>query len=351
MRVGMVCPYDMGSPGGVQQMSSELAHQLRLLGEEVRIVGAGRYTFEGGPGHDDGTVPAGRPISLRGNRSRVPLTLSPTAWWKVHQVLSAVDLVHLHEPFIPLVGWAALATSKPTVVTFHADPPRWVRSLYRLAPLIGRRMRRARITAVSQAAARVIPPGWGEVTIVPNGIDAASFDLPVGRVARRVCFLGRDEPRKGLDILLRAWPRIRARHPDAELMVMGADRGPSPPGTTYLGRVSAGEKKRVLASSAILVAPNTGGESFGIVIAEGMAAGCAVVASDLEPFLEVMGDAGVSFPAGDVFALADLVTGLLEEPERARALGDAARARVHRYDWSEVAVAYRDVYRTVVGET
>lgn len=344
MRVGLVCPYDMGSPGGVQQLIQELAEQLRGLGDEVVVVGPGRFAFHGGPEVQATMVPAGRPLVVRANRSRVPLTLSPTSWWRVRRALADVDVVHLHEPLLPLVGWITLTVKKPLVATFHADAPKWVRALYRWVPVVGGRLTRGIITAVSEAAAQALPRKWGELTVVPNAIQVTSYHLPVGRVPRRVAFLGRDDPRKGLDVLLAAWPSIRDACPDSELMVIGATRPDDMPGVTFQGQVSDGEKKRLLASSAVFVAPNTGGESFGIVVAEAMAAGCAVVASDLPAFLSVLGDTGRSFPVGDHFALAEIVIQLLSEPETARQLGTRARERAQRYDWASVVTAYRRLY-------
>lgn len=125
---------------------------------------------------------------------------------------------------------------------------------------------------------------------------------------------------------------------------MGADRGSGPEGVSFLGRVGGDEKRRVLASSAVLVAPNTEGESFGLVVAEGMAAGCAVVASDLDAFSAVLGDTGILIPVGDAASLHSAICDLLAEPDRARTLGESARRRSRRYDWSEVADQYRDAY-------
>ncbi len=344
MRIGLVCPYDMGSPGGVQQLVTELADQLRAAGDEVVLVAGGSTSFLGGPGPDAAILPVGRAVKLRANKSRVPLTLAPTSWWKVRKALMDVDVVNVHEPMIPLIGWAGLATDKPTVATFHADAPRWAERFYRFAPLIGNRFERARLTAVSSTAAKAIPGHWGAVEIIPNAIDVGAYDLPVGRVSRRVAFLGRDEPRKGLSTLLQAWPRIREIEPDAELVVMGADRGDPPRGVTYKGPVTGGEKNRILASASVYVAPNTGGESFGMVIVEAMAAGCAVVASDLSAFREVLGDTGVTVPVGDPGGLATAVSALLANPDRARDLGRLAKQRARRFDWSEVVGLYRNVY-------
>ena len=350
MKVGIVCPYDLASPGGVQQLTRELAERLAALGERTVLVGAGKTSYGFGAGPEEGVIAVGRPIYLRANNSVVPLTFSPASWARVRGALSDVDVIHVHEPLIPLVGWIAVSVRKPLVATFHADPPGWVDAAYRWAPFIGRRLRSAVVTAVSEVAARALPAKWGDVTIVPNAIDVAAYEVPVGRVAKRVCFLGRDDPRKGLDILLEAWPSIQGAHPDSELVVMGADRTDGPKGVRFLGRVSGAEKRRLLASSAVYVAPNTGGESFGIVIAEGMAAGCAVVASDLPAFKAVLGDAGTLVPVGQPNLLADAVIDLLDDPDHATMLGVSAREEVRRFDWSEVVEGYQDVYRRAVAE-
>lgn len=344
MKVGLVCPYDMGAPGGVQQLVSELGQHLRQAGEEVVIVTAGTSGFDDGSGPYETTIPTGRAISIRGNRSRVPLTLSPTSWGTVRSALSDVEVVNVHEPFIPVVGWAGLRTGKPTVATFHADPPSWARKLYRWLPFGRRVFEGVKLTAVSRTAAGAIPSTWGDVEIIPNAIDVGSYDLAVERISRRVAFLGRDEPRKGLDVLLDAWPQIQAFCSEAELVVLGADRGIPPPGVTYLGPVTGGEKRRVLASSSIYVAPNTGGESFGIVVAEGMAAGCAVIASSLDSFRDVLGEAGRLIPVGDPAALTNAVCELLADPAEARRLGELGRSRSSRFDWGEVVERYRNAY-------
>lgn len=345
MKIGLVCPYDLSQPGGVQQLTSELAGKLREQGDEVVLVSPGKMTYPTGPGRDLTTVPVGRPTFWRGNASIVPVTLSPLSWARTRRALAEVDVIHVHEPAVPLTGWFALTVSKPLVVTFHADPPRWVGPVYRWLPFFGARMRKAVLTAVSEPAARAVPPAWGDPDIIPNAIDVASYDLPVGRVAGRVAFLGRDEPRKGLDVLLEAWPWIRGQHQKAELVVIGVDREGISPGVRFLGRVSDAEKRRLLASSTVYVAPNTGGESFGIVVAEAMAAGCAVVASDIPAFRLVLGENGLLVPVGDMTALAEAVSGLLSDNAEAGRLGAAAREAVKRFDWPDVLDAYRDCYR------
>ncbi len=344
MKVGIVCPYDLAQPGGVQQHCIELAEQLRTRGDSVVVVGAGSLRRHGGPGRDNATVPIGRAFKIRANDSAVPLTLSLRSWKRLHRELADVDVVHLHEPLIPLVGWAALRTNKPMVATFHADAPRWARSLYLSIPLLAGRMRSAVITAVSDTAKGALPESWGHVRVIPNGVDVSSYEVPVGRVDRRIAFLGRDDPRKGLDIALEAFATVRESHTDAELMVMGSDRGSVLPGVRFLGRVSEGEKRRILASSGVYVAPNTGGESFGIVIAEAMAAGCAVITSDIDAFRDVVGDHGVLFPVGDTAALARSIGHLLDNPDELRRLAAGGKTAVESYDWGSIIEEYRTAY-------
>jgi phosphatidylinositol alpha-mannosyltransferase len=350
MRVGIVCPYDLGEPGGVQQYCEELTSHLRSSGIDAVLIGVGSTRLQGGPGTGNATVPVGRAIKIRANASNVPVTLSPLSWKRVRDALDGVERVHIHEPMIPLAGWAALRTEGPTVMTFHADAPAWVRGVYARVPFVAERMRSSVLTAVSEAAKRSIPPGWGDVRIIPNAIDVAGYDLPVGRVKHRIAFLGRDDPRKGLNIALEAFAMVHEKHPHAELIVMGANRSEEIDGVRFMGRVTNGEKHRMLASSAIYVAPNTGGESFGIVLAEAMAAGCAVVASDLDAFLAVAGDNAVFFPVGDASALAREVGRLLSDEKERTRLGEAGKEAVKAYDWSRVLDMYRAAYADAMAD-
>lgn len=342
MRIGLVCPYDIGAPGGVQQLVLELAEELRVTGHEVVVVGAGASP-EG-----EGSVTVGRTRRVRANDSVAPITLTPSIRGTMRAALDAVDVVHVHEPLVPLIGWIGLGMDKPTVATFHADPPAWVRSVYRFLP-VGPRLRRAVVTAVSPTAAAALPDAWGSVRIVPNAIDVGSFVLDIVRKPLRVAFLGRDEPRKGLDVLLAAWPDIRSAIPDAELVVMGARREDDLDGVSFLGRVAGSEKREVLASSRVYVAPNRRGESFGIVVAEGLAAGSAVVASDLPAFRDVAGDAAHYVTPGSSDELASAVIHLLREPHAAAVLGERGRKRAQHYDWAVVGAEYVRTYETALG--
>ncbi|MFP5332373.1 MAG: glycosyltransferase family 4 protein [Acidimicrobiia bacterium] len=335
MKIAVVCPYDLGAPGGVQQVTVELVERLTGLGHQAWLVG---------PGRRDGARSVGNTVRIRANASVAPIALGPSVPRSVREAITEADVVHIHEPLMPRVSTAALVAGLPNVVTFHADAPRWVSTTYKLIPPSWREaMAHSVITAVSPVAARAIPPSFGPVEIIPNGVDVAGFGTGE-KVSHRVAFLGRDEPRKGLDILLRAWPSVRAQIPDAELVVMGARRADPSPGVEFLGRVEETFKREMLASAAVYVAPNTGGESFGIVVAEAMAAGAAVVASDIPAFTAVLGGTGTIFPVGDSHRLAGEIVRLLNDPAEAARVGAVCRQRAAAFDWPTVVDRYLAAY-------
>ena len=337
MRVGLVCPYDLSKHGGVQAQVKELARHLGAAGDEVTIIGPGL------PKGIDG-LDLGPTISVPGNRSKVPLSFDPRVASRIRRGAADLDILHVHEPLMPMVSLSALRVGIPTVGTFHAAPGRLGLGFYTIARphlkrLLGPNIRR--LTAVSATAARHLPPEL-EVSIIPNGVEVPRFERDIERHPSRVAFLGRDEKRKGLDVLLRAWDLVAGLYPDAELLVMGADRGIE--GVEWAGAVDEADKIRGLCSSAIYVAPNLGGESFGVVVVEGMAAGCAVVASDLQSFRAVGGDAVRYSTVGDADDLARVLGNLLGDPETVTSLSKAGRQRARRYDWANVAVEYRAIY-------
>ncbi len=336
MRIGIVCPYDLDRPGGVQSQVRGLADALRSGGDEVSVIAPGASAS--GP-----DVSVGSSLSIKANRSVVPINLSPGTPGRLRRAVDGLDVLHVHEPLMPLVSLAALRSGPPVVATFHAAPGGLGKTVYRLlgrslGAVLGDRVEV--VTAVSSTAAA--PLRVEGVRIIPNAIDVGSFAVESQRQPTRVCFLGRDEPRKGLDALLEAWPRIVSEVPDAGLTVMGATRQVT--GVDWLGTVDDVEKARVLAGSAVYVAPNLGGESFGIVLVEAMAAGTPVVCSALPAFQEVAGDAARYFATGDSESLAATVVELLgDAPERER-MSALGRERAAGFDWATVAAQYRDAY-------
>lgn len=337
MRLGLVCPYDLSKPGGVQGQVRDLARHLRSQGDEVLV-------FAPGLPEDVEGVDLGTTISVPGNRSKVPLSPNPRVAKKIKEAASGLDLLHVHEPLMPVVSLSALRAQVPVVATFHASPGAAGLGFYtvlksQLRRLLGPNIRQ--VTAVSRAAAAPLPEEL-DITIVPNGIDVDAFRVDIERQPNHVAFLGRDEKRKGLDVLLHAWEKVSGAVPDSELIVMGAARGT--PGVNWLGTVDETGKQQGLGSAAIYVAPNLGGESFGIVLVEGMAAGAAVVASDLDSFQEVGGDAVRYFDTGDTDALAHVLIDLLGDPLAVERLSTAGQERARLFGWETVAASYRQVY-------
>jgi len=344
MKVALVCPYDRGAHGGVQDQVIRLSHWLEDLGHDTVVIGPGD---EGPPG----AVLVGSVRVINANAASTPITLSPKASKRLKRAVEDADVIHVHEPLMPVVSVAASRIAdKPTVGTFHADPPRWARKGYSaLSPLVKRVVSRLDVvTTVSPVSRSAIEP-FTRARVIPNGIDTALYSAG-DKTPGRVTFLGRDDQRKGLDILLDAWPTIVAAMPSATLHVMGAERADPPEGVTYLGRVGDATKTSELAMSEIFVAPNLGGESFGIIVAEGMASGCAVVASGIPAFLHVLGDAGTIVAPGDSAGLAQAVIGLLGDATARADLGMRAIERVQRFDGRSVAEQYVSAYRDAVRE-
>jgi phosphatidylinositol alpha-mannosyltransferase len=339
MRIGLVSPYDLGRPGGVQDQVIRLAGWLTDEGHEAIVVGPG---IEG----PAGAVLLGPTTAISANKANTPIRLDPRVGRRLAEVLSHVDVIHVHEPLMPAVSPAALRVEGPAkVATFHADPPTWVRRIYRHGRTGVRYAVRnaAVVTAVSPIAGSSID-GVVDYRIIPNGIDTSAYRTGP-KVADRVVFLGRDDERKGLQILLDAWPAITADHPDATLHVLGATRETGPDGVRFLGWVDDATKRDELAAAAVFCAPNLGGESFGIIVAEAMASACAVVASSLPAFEHVAGEAALFVPPGDAAALGVRIGTLLSDPARAAALGQAAVTGVGRFSGPAVARRYAAAYR------
>jgi phosphatidylinositol alpha-mannosyltransferase len=336
LRVGMVSPYDLTIPGGVQAQVLGLSRYLAGRGDRPLVIG---------PGLPEGVegVDLGASFSVPGNGSMVPISIDPRVRDRIRSAVEDVQLLHVHEPLMPLVSLFATRAGPPVVATFHAAPGRMGHLAYSLGrPILRTALGRTVIvTAVSRIAASVLPESI-HARIIPNGLDVASLQADVARDPMQVAFLGRDEARKGLDVLLDAWGAVKGAQPGARLVVIGAHR--DDPGPVWMGRVDDATKAEVLSASAVYVAPNTGGESFGIVVVEGMAAGAAVVASDLPPFRAVAGGAARFFPTGDSRALARAVIDLLSNPERRHELAVAGSRVAAGYDWTVVGAAYREAY-------
>jgi len=354
MRVALVSPYAWDRPGGVQSHIRGLAAALRERGHEVLVL-APRASRRDAP---DATL-VGRAVPVPANGSVAPISFGPLAAARLHRALKdfVPDVVHAHEPLIPSLSLLATAAAAPTVGTFHASAPSSFG--YRTArPVLARvAARLAARTAVSDAAlalaARYFP---GDYALTPNGVDterfaaAAPIDLGHGR---RVLFLSRIERRKGLEVLVRAMGRLRA---SATLIVAGT--GPEESrcrrlaaalgvDARFIGHVSEEDKPRVYRSVDVYCAPGLGGESFGIVLIEAMAAGTPVVCSDLSGFRDAIGDAALTVPAGDPGRLAEALDDVLAEEGTAHRLSVKGMARAQSFDWSHLVATVENIYEKV----
>jgi phosphatidylinositol alpha-mannosyltransferase len=278
------------------------------------------------------------------------------------------DVLHLHEPATPSIALLALWSAEgPVVATFHTSNVR-SRAMSASASILRPSLEKitARIAVSEYARSTLVQHIGGEPVVIPNGVYVDRFSGAKVRDDWRdavptMAFVGRiDEPRKGLPLLLEAFPRIVEAHPGTRLLVVGggdveAARRRVPRGLAdnviFLGPVSDDEKASALRTADLYVAPNTGGESFGIVLIEAMAAGTPVLASDIPAFRRVLGDGayGTSFRNTDAGDLADHAVRLLGDGPHRDGLRDAALGVVRRYDWSSVAGRIVQVYETVVG--
>ncbi|MCX4777200.1 glycosyltransferase family 4 protein [Streptomyces sp. NBC_01264] len=362
MKIGIVCPYSWDVPGGVQFHIRDLAEHLIGLGHQVSVLA---------PADDETPLPpyvvsAGRAVPVPYNGSVARLNFGFLSAARVRRWLhdGVFDVVHIHEPTSPSLGlltcWAA---SGPIVATFHTSNPR-SRAMLAAYPILQPALEKisARIAVSEYARRTLVEHLGGDAVVIPNGVDVDFFAKAEPNPAwsgRTLGFIGRiDEPRKGLPVLMAAFPRIVAECPDVRLLVAG--RGDEeeavaslPPElrarVEFLGMVSDEDKARLLRSVDVYVAPNTGGESFGIILVEALSAGAAVLAADLDAFAQVLdqGSAGALFTNEDPDSLAASAIALLRDPARRAELSTRGAAHVRRFDWSTVAADILAVYETV----
>jgi phosphatidyl-myo-inositol alpha-mannosyltransferase len=366
VRIGIVCPYSFEVPGGVQNHVRDLAETLIGLGHEVSVLA---------PADDDLPLPpylvsAGRAVPVKYNGSVARLSFGPISAARVRRWLAngRFDVLHVHEPVTPSLSLLAVLNAQgPVVATFHTAT---IRSRTMAAAQGVLQIVLERITgriAVSALARKVqVEHLGGDAVEIPNGVAVARYasasPLPgwPGECGPgyggTIGFLGRfSEPRKGFPTLLSAFDQLSRRRPGLRLLVAGpGDPDEVPAGLreriVFLGMVSEEDKERMLRSVHAYVAPNTGGESFGMILTEAMAAGTPVVASDIDAFRRVLdgGNAGVLFPTGDADALARALEALLDDPDRRAELTARARTVVAGYDWPVIAARVLEVYTSAI---
>jgi phosphatidylinositol alpha-mannosyltransferase len=366
LRIVQVSPYSWDVPGGVQIHVRELSAHLRERGHEVRILAPGRR-----PGLRDDVQIVGRAVPVRGNGSVARISFGPQVASVVARALREFrpDVIHVHEPLVPSVSMhAVLNAAVPVVATFHSNVGRervgslWFKLAVPMVRPVWNRV--ARRIAVSEAARHSVTSrmGDGDLRIVPNGVDVGRFasapaaPLPAGR---HLLFVGRLEERKGFPVAVRAFEVLAARYPDLRLLVIGdgAERdavdtlsAPARQRVEMLGRVDDDRLASYLKAADVYLGPATGGESFGIVLAEAMAAGLPIVASDIPGYRDVARDGleAVLVPAGDPEALALGVQRVLDDPALATSLGERGRERAREFDWDTVTDRVEAMYREVL---
>jgi phosphatidylinositol alpha-mannosyltransferase len=367
MRVGLVCPYSLDVPGGVQNHVRDLAEALIGHGHAVSVLAPSELPHEesGLPSY---VVPAGRAVPVPYNGSVARLSFGPVVAARVRRWLrdGAFDVLHLHEPATPSTSLLALfAAEGPIVATFHTSLLR-SRAMSASASILRPSLEKitARIAVSEYARDTLVQHLGGEPVVIPNGVYVDRFadarERPEWRGASgTLAFVGRiDEPRKAFALMLRAFEEIAAQRDGVRLLVVGGgdiDRMRSSlpahvrDAVTFLGRASDEVKAEVLRTADVYVAPNTGGESFGIVLVEGMAAGSAVLASDIPPFRRVLEDGrlGSLFESGNHSDLAAQALALLDDDARRKSLAEQAARGVRRYDWSVLSGQILEVYVTV----
>ena len=346
-RIALVCPYAWTTPGGVQTHVAGLAAHLRSRAAEVDVLAPADGAVD-----EPGFVPLGRSLGFRWQGTVTRVTLDPRAVTRTAHAVRGrgYDLVHVHEPMLPAAGLTAvLAARCPVVATFHmtATSTLWYRVFLPVVRHAAGRID-ARIAVSEQArafAAGVLP---GEYRLIPNAIHVSDFDAGRNGGGGRIVFVGRPEPRKGLPVLLRAFERL-PEGATLDLVGVRPDEVAPREGVRAHGRVTDEERARLLAGADVLCAPSLGGESFGLVLVEGMAAGLPVVATRIPGYAAVLPEtAGRLVAPGDEAALAAALGELLADAELRARLGGAGRREAARYDWSRVGDEIAAVYDEVL---
>jgi phosphatidyl-myo-inositol alpha-mannosyltransferase len=367
LRVGLVCPYSFDSRGGVQSHVVGLARFLTAAGHDVSLLAPGKLAADAGL-HPEQFTSAGGAIPVPYNGSVARVNFGPAGRTRARRWLQHgnFDVIHIHEPITPSIALLALLEARaPVVATFHAATPR-SRTMELAAQALRAVIAKIAIgIAVSEPARRVVRQHLRrDAEVIPNGFHFADFatDSAPSQLAGswrggdrpRLSFLGRtDEPRKGLSVLLDALPTIRTCHPDLDVAVAGPGSGRLPDGCRRLGALSDRAKADLLNATDVFVAPQLERESFGIVLLEAMASSAGVVASDLEPFHDLLQPGGAAplgelFPRGDSRALAEATLRVLAAPNEARTT--RARMASRRYDWAVIGPEILSIYGSAAGQ-
>ena len=371
MKVGIFVPYSWSFIGGVVEHAEYQAAALRDIGVDARLYmgldppgGVFGRVQRRAPRPDEpppGLVSIGRSVIVRANDSEANIVMDPRSVGRMRRLLEAerFDVVHVHEPMTPIIGLAALTfATTPIVATWHTTGDlKLLRVSMAMWGFLATRIDR-NIAVSQEATTSALRCANVECEIVPNGVPIPPGADPGGR-DHNVVFIGRLDPRKGLDILLSAWPEVH-RKTGARLRLIGVDPAAARPllaragvparDVDLLGIVVGEPLTQELRRAKLLVAPSLGGESFGMVLTRAFASATPVVASDIPGYRDVMtDDVGILVPPGDRTALATAVSDLLaDEPRRSAAGGAAHRHAVERYGWPDIARRLASIYEDLI---
>ena len=366
MKIGLVTPYIYPLPGGVNQHVRYLYENLRLRGHDVRIISSSHGRQRASEGD---VIRIGRGFSMPANGSVGTITVSPRFLSQVRDVLDheQFDLLHFHEPFVPFLSLVVLGLSNSVnVATFHAFggfSPAYQLGSRLMRPSIGRIHGRIAVSAVARHFIdRYFP---GDYKVIPNGVDVGRFEraVPISKWqdgTKNILFVGRFEPRKGLLDLLKAYRILRKTGCNCRLLVVGG--GPQAKearrylatrklgGVEFLGRVTDDERDALFKTADVYCSPATGRESFGIVLLEAMAAGTAIVASDIHGYKGVVrrGREGLLVPPGNPKELAGALGKLLSDDELRESMGRSGQERADEYSWERVTAKVEEYYGFVI---
>ena len=359
LRIGIVCPYSWDVPGGVQNHIRDLAEFLINNGHHVEVLAPATESED----LPDYVVSAGRAVSIPYNGAVARVLFGVGANSRVRSWINDgdFDLLHLHEPAIPSLSLLACWAGEGAMVgTFHAAA-KYQKAIVAIGPILEPVIEKlsARIAVSESARLTLTAHLETDAIVIPNGIYADNYRNGVSRIewqGNTIGFLGRfEEDRKGLPVLLDALPIVSRFIPDIRVLIAG-------PGDSqevlekvdpqlrnrveFLGKISEIDKANFLASVSLYIAPNTGGESFGIILAEAMAGGAAVVASDIPAFADVLGNGqfGALFETENSENLAKVIIDLLRDDSKRMELARAGAVHAQRYDWSQVGEEIFEVY-------
>ncbi len=360
LRIGICAPYDLARDGGVNSHIRAQARALEALGHSVRVFGAASAAVASEESAISGCV------SLVIDGTETGIGIDPRAWFRVSRLIDRerFDLLHIHEPLMPLVPWCAVLRARvPIVGTFHTYREDghhfYPRARRVLMPLMRRLAARIAVSgAARQTVQRYFP---GDYAVIPNGIDTARFVEPVARPPalragdRHVLYVGRLEPRKGVEHLIDAMSQVAQAGVAARLVVAGdgpargaleARARGAQVDSYFAGRVPEADLGALYQHADVVCSPAVGGESFGIVLLEAMAAGRPVVAADIDGYRELLGTASGArlVPPADADALARELVGVLRDARRRDELGAAGRRFAAAFDWSVVARRLEPIY-------